>query len=169
MIKQLDPRQGFLFGGGAGVAAAAPPPQLQFNLPSRGNGEVASLRLEVFQAQGEINMSSEDIEFSKQELGLRWRTALIQRYEARDRAKKIACDFEVSVPTAKSWIRQDHPPAPQAGNLGRAAHLFGLKILAEVLLPDAKWLAVSDVDEKLQGVQSRLRQLQDEIVLLREV
>lgn len=173
MIKgPKDKRQGWLFDGGAGVAATAPPSQLQFDLPSRGIVKEARLRFEVFQTQEGKTMSDEYTEFPKEaaeKLGHRWRSALVQRYPRAHRAKNIARDFDVSVRTAKSWLDGGCPPAPQAANLGRAAHLFGLKILAEVLLPDSKWLGAANVDEKLADVQSRLRVLQDEIVLLREV
>lgn len=85
------------------------------------------------------NMSSRETRNGlrdRETLGERWSAALLARYPDRHRAKVIANDFGVDPRTATGWLGGS---VPDVRHLVLAGHLFGERLLAEVLAPGSAW------------------------------
>ena len=87
--------------------------------------------------------------------GARWAAALKKRYLFAA-AKRIAADFDVSVPTAKCWLAGQ---APYAAYYCRAWELHGISFIVDALSPNP--MDRDDIDRQFDECRKAIRALRD--------
>lgn len=168
MTPPRDPRQGWLLGCGpaAGARLGHGVEQLGLDLGAAsssctgGLGDAVSRATTALQGLGPADRA---------QLAAAWRAWLIAAYPARDRAKAIARDFEVSTRTAESWLASD-APAPSGTVLATAIRRHGLVVVARVIAPGTPFeqlAQVLDVEATADALDAKLRALTAELERLR--
>lgn len=97
-------------------------------------------------------------------LGQRWAAALKRRYDGRNARKRIARDFEVAPRTAESWLCGQ---VPMVRHMSRAAGLFGMVIIAEILAPDSRWHRELLVTDRIGTLNRQIDDILNDIAALR--
>jgi hypothetical protein len=105
-------------------------------------------------------MSKECNEFHKCDLGDRWSQFLREQYNKPHAAKLIAGDFDCAVRTARGWLDGNTPGIKQ---VLRAASLFGVAAVADLLFPDTDYSAQTRLIDDLSALKDRLEAMENRI------